>query len=91
MDKTDQVAPVIAVLNRGDGTLAVKAPDLLQDGLEPDAVLIHGPQFYLRLREGGRYGLDEWADLFLNASCASGSALTWRGRGLRRLPSNRTR
>src|SRR5271165_5668163 len=91
MDKADQIAPVIAMLDRRNGALSVKAPDLLQDGLEADAVLIHRPQLDLRRGKGGRYGLDERPDLFLNCSCALGSALTCRGPGLRRLPSRRTR
>ena len=66
MDKTDQVAPVIAMLHRSNGALPVKAPDLLQDRLEADAVLIHGPQLHLRLREGGRYRLDKRSDAFFD-------------------------
>ena len=55
MDKADQVAPVVAVLDRSEGTLSVKTPDLVQDRFQPDAVFIHGPQLNLRLREGCRH------------------------------------
>ena len=91
VDKADEVPPVVAMLDRHNGPLFVKTPDLLQNRLEPYAVLIHGPQFHLRRWEGGSYRLDERADLFLKASCATESAFTCRGRGLRRLPSKRTR
>ena len=91
MDKADEIAPVVAMLDRRNGPLVVKAPDLLQNGLEADAVLIHRPQLHLGCGEGGRYGLDERTDLFLKAAWAAGSAFTCRGRGLRRLPSRRTR
>ena len=91
MDEADQVAPRIAVLHRGERALAVETPDLVQDGLEPDAVLIGGPQLDLRLWEGRRDRAQQRSQLFLKASCAAGSACTWRGRGLRRWPSSRTR
>jgi len=94
MDKADQIAPVIAVLHWRERALPVEAPNFVQDRLEPDAVLVDGPtpqQLNGGLREGGRDGLDERPYLFLNSACWSGSAKTWRGRGLRRLPSRRTR
>ena len=47
MHETHQIAPVVAMLDWRNGPLAVKAPDLLQDGLEPEPVLIHGPQLHL--------------------------------------------
>ena len=52
MDKADQVAPLVAVLDRSEGTLPVDTPDLVQDGLEPNAVFVHGPQLDERLRKG---------------------------------------
>src|SRR5215469_17461221 len=79
------------MLDRSDGLLSVKTPHLLQNRLEPDAVLIHGPQLHLGLGKGGRDRLDERPKLFLNASWAAGSVFTCRGRGLRRLPSKRTK
>jgi hypothetical protein len=90
MDKADQLAPVVTMLHQRSRPLPVKTPDFLQNRLETDAMLIHGPQLHLGLGKGGGYGLDEWADLFLNVSWAEGSALTCRGRGLRRVPSRRT-
>ena len=33
MDEAHQIAPCEAVLHRGEGTLAVKAPDFVQDRL----------------------------------------------------------
>ena len=91
MDEADEGAPVVAVLHRGRGPLPIETPDLVQDRLQTDAVLVDGPEFDLRAREGGRDGLDKRPDVFLKAACCSGSACTWRGRGLRRLPSKRTR
>jgi hypothetical protein len=91
MDKADEVAPVVAVLDRRGGTLAVEAPDLLEDRLQTDAVFIDRPEFDARLGVRGRDCLDERSDLFLKASCSAGSASTCRGRGFRRLPSRRTR
>ncbi len=91
MDKADEIAPLVAVLHGSEGTLPVETPDLVQDRLEPDAVFVDRPELDLRVREGGRDLAEERAELFLKASCAAGSACTWRGRGLRRLPSRRTR
>lgn len=91
MDKPNQIAPFVAVLHRRQRSLAVKTPDLVQDRLEADPVFVHGPDFDLRLGIGGGDRLEEWSQLFLNASCRAGSASTWRGRGLRRLPSRRTK
>jgi hypothetical protein len=79
------------VLDRRGGPLAVEAPDFVQDRLQADAVLVDRPEFDTRLRVGGRDRLDDRPQLFLKAACCSGSAKTWRGRGLSRLPSRRTR
>lgn len=91
MHKTNQVAPVIAVLDRRRWALPVEAPDFVQNGFQADAMLVDGPEFDARLRIRGGDCLDDRTDLFLNATCCSGSARTCRGRGLRRLPSRRTR
>lgn len=91
MDEADQIAPVIAVLHRRRRALAVETPDFLQDRFQADPVLIDGPEFDTRLRVGGGNGPQQRSYVFLNASCWAGSAKTWRGRGLRRLPSRRTR
>lgn len=91
MDKADEIAPVIAVLDRRRGAVTVEAPDLLEDRLQADTVLIDRPELDARLRVGGRDRLDDRPQLFLKAVCCSGSASTWRGRGLSRLPSSRTK
>jgi hypothetical protein len=94
VDKPDEVTPVVAVLDRRRGTPPVEAPDFLENGLQADAVLVSEvdrPALDACLRVRGRDCLDERPQLFLNAACCSGSASTWRGRGLRRLPSSRTR
>ena len=91
LDEADEVAPLVAVLDRGDRSLPVETPDLLQDRLQPDAVLVGRPELDLGVGEGGGDGGDDRADLFLNAAWAPGSAETCRGRGVRRLPSRRTR
>ena len=91
MHEAHQVAPLVAVLHGGERTLAVETPDLLEDRLQPDAVFVDRPELDLRVREGGGDLPQERPELFLKASCSAGSACTWRGRGLRRLPSRRTR
>lgn len=91
MHEPDQVAPVEAVLNGGGGALPVEAPDFVQDGLQADAVLIDAPQLEGGLREGSRYLSQQGPEVFLNACCWAASAATCRGRGMRRLPSSRTR
>jgi hypothetical protein len=83
-------APLIAMLDDGLRTLAAAAPDLPQDGLEPDAMLIHRPQLYHVLWVVGLERLDDGGELFLNAAWAAGSALGWRGRGtFGRMPRRR--
>src|SRR5258708_24212559 len=42
---TDEVAPLVAVLDRGEGALAVEAPDLLQDRLQSNPMFVHRPEF----------------------------------------------
>jgi hypothetical protein len=94
MDETDQVPPVVAVLDRRKRALPVEAPDLVPDRLQANPVLVSevdGPEFHLGMWVRGRDRLDKRPQLFLTAACCLGSARTWRGRGLRRLPSRRTR
>jgi hypothetical protein len=91
VDEADQVAPRVAVLDRRQWALPVEAPHRVQDGFQADAVLVDRPELDLRLGEGGRDLAQERSQFFLNASCAAGSARTCRGRGVRRLPSRRTR
>jgi hypothetical protein len=83
MDEADQVAPLVAVLDRGSGSLAGEAPDLVQDRLEADAMLVDSPRLDARGGEGRRYIPAELADPPLNVACSAGSAArTWRGRGM---------
>jgi hypothetical protein len=94
MDKANEVPPVIAVLDRRGGPRSVETPDCVEDRLQADAVLmseVDGPARDAGLRVRRRDRLDERSELFLKATCCSGSAKTWRGRGLSRLPSRRTR
>ena len=76
MDEADQVAPVVAVLDRSSRTRSVEAPHFLEDRFQPDAVLVDRPEFDARLRVRGRDRLDDWSQLFLNAACSAGSAST---------------
>src|SRR5262249_16158878 len=91
MDEADQVAPGVAMLHRGSRALAIETPDFVQDGFEADPMLIDRPQVDLRLREGRGHAPQQRPYIFLNASCCARSARMWRGRGLRRLPSRRTK
>lgn len=91
LNEAHHVAPLKAVLDRGDRAFAVEAPDLVEDRLQPDAVLVGRPEFDGRVGVGRGDRLDDRPELFLNAACAAGSAKTWRGRGLRRKPSRRTK
>ncbi len=81
MDKAHQIAPVEALLNRGDGALTNRRPDAPQEWLEPNAMFVGGPQFDLGM--GIRRGdcLQQWPQLFLKVSCCSASASACRGRG----------
>jgi hypothetical protein len=54
MDKADQLAPLEAMLDRSERALAVKAPDLVQEWLEADAMLVDRPDFDLGVRKRGR-------------------------------------
>ncbi len=91
MHKPDEIPPLVAMLHGRSRSLAVEAPDFVQDRFQADAVLIDCPELDTRLRVGGCDGLDDRSQLFLKAVCCSGAASTWRGRGLSRLPSRRTR
>jgi hypothetical protein len=82
MDEAEEVAPVVAVLDRSAGPPPVEAPDLLEDRFQADAVLVDRPELDARLREGGRDRLDERPNVFLNSACWCGSASTCRVLGL---------
>src|SRR3954471_8043179 len=76
------VQPLITVVTERDGPLAFGRPDPAQDRLQPDAVLIRGPDLDCRVRVLGPLLGDGLLELFLNASRSSGvAAAGWRGRG----------
>jgi hypothetical protein len=79
--KSIAIAPLVAMVHDRRGALSAGAPDAAEDGLEPDAVLVGGPQLDLllgvRLLQGVRHGREG----FLKATRAAGSAFAWRGRG----------
>src|SRR6185437_972925 len=65
-----------------DRSLAFGRPDPAQDRLQPDAVLIGGPDLNRLVRVLGSCLSDGLLQLFLNASRSSGVAEAgWRGRG----------
>src|SRR5262249_47370114 len=72
----DEVAPGVAVWAGGEGPLATRRPDLVQDRLEADTVFIDGPHLAPRLGAGHRHSTDQLADPPLNASWAAESAWT---------------
>ena len=77
----DEVAPFIAVLDRRQHPLAREAPDLLQDGLEPDAMFVVGPDLDGGRGKGGRDLTGKRSEPPLKASCSPASAWTCRRRG----------
>src|SRR3954465_1744016 len=82
LDEGGNVEPLVAVVAERDGPLTLGRPDPAQDRLQPDAVLVRGPDPDRRVRVlGPRLG-DGLLQLFLNASRSSGVAEAgWRGRG----------
>ena len=63
MDEADEVAPLIAMLDRRVlRALAGKGPDLLEDGLQADAVLVQRPRRDHRLRMGSGHITAQLAD-----------------------------
>ena len=90
------VQPLIAVVAERDRPLTLGRPDPAQDRLQPDAVLVRGPDLDRFVRVLGARLSDGLLQLFLNASRSSGVAEAgWRGRGfctdqsiaLQRLPA----
>lgn len=49
------------MLHRRDRSLPVETPDLLEDGLEANAVLVDRPQLDRRVRESGCHLPQQWA------------------------------
>jgi hypothetical protein len=54
MHEANQIAPGIAMLDRGELALTGQRPDLVQDGLQTNAVFVNGPELDARLRKGHR-------------------------------------
>jgi hypothetical protein len=52
------------VLHRRERPLAVETPDLVQDGLQSDAMFVDGPELDLGLGKGGGDSLNERAEFF---------------------------
>src|SRR3954470_11637448 len=76
------VQPLVAVVTQRDGPLPLGRPHPAQDRLQPNAVLIGGPDLDRRVRVLGSRLSDGLLQLFLNASRSSGVAEAgWRGRG----------
>ena len=65
MDKADEVAPLVAMLDRRDGRWPSRAPDLAQDRFQPNAVFVDGPQLDGRVGEGRRDLAQQWAQTLL--------------------------
>ena len=67
---------------RRDGPLTLGRPHPSDDRLQPDTVLIRGPDLDRLVRVLGRFLGDDRGQLFLNAARSSGVAEAgWRGRG----------
>ena len=69
-------------MTKRDRPLTFGRPHPADDRLQPDAVLIRGPDLDRLVRVLGPRLSDGLLQLFLNASCSSGVAEAgWRGRG----------
>src|SRR4051794_16484220 len=76
------VQPLVTVVTQCDRPLTFGRPHPAQDRLQPNAVLIRGPDLDRRVRVLGPLLGDGLLQLFLNASRSSGvAAAGWRGRG----------
>src|SRR3954471_9450842 len=76
------VPPLVPVVAQCDRPLTFGRPHPAQDLLQPNAVLIRGPDLNRRVRVLGSRLSDRLLQLFLNASRSSGVAEAgWRGRG----------
>src|SRR3954465_8870606 len=77
------VQPLGAGVNPRDRPLAFGRPHPPDDRLQPNAVLIRGPDLNRLVRVLGRFLGNDRGQLFLNVSRSSGvAAAGWRGRGL---------
>ena len=68
------VQPLVPVVTERDRSLAFGRPHPSDDRLQPDAVLIRGPDLDQLVRVLGSRLSDGLLQLFLNASCSSGVA-----------------
>ncbi len=88
-DKSVEIQPLVAVLNRHTWSPAFERPYFPKQRFETNPMLVHTPQFDLRLGVLSLHITHDARELFLNASCAAASALAWRGRGVCRLKPSR--
>src|SRR3954452_11282701 len=76
------IEPLVAVVTERDGALTVGRPHPAQDRLQPEAVLVGGPDLNRLVRVLRSFLGDGLLQLFLNAARSSGvAAASWRGRG----------
>ncbi len=76
------VQPLVAVVTKRDRPLAFGRPHPPDDRLQPNAVLIRGPDLNRFVRVLCRFLGNDRGQLFLNVSHSSGvAAAGWRGRG----------
>src|SRR3954471_9084109 len=76
------IEPLVAVVTERDGPLTVGRPHPAQDRLQPEAVLVGGPDLNRLVRVLRSFLGDGLLQLFLNAARSSGvAAAGWRGRG----------
>src|SRR3954468_13268444 len=82
LDEGGHIKPLVAVVTKCDGPLTFGRPHPPDDRLQPNAVLIRGPDFDRLVRVLCRFLRDHRGQFFLNTSRSSGVAEAgWRGRG----------
>jgi hypothetical protein len=82
LDEGRDVQPLITVVAERNRPLTLGRPDPAQDRLQPDTVLVRGPDLNRLVRGLGCFLGNNRSQLFLNASRSSGVAEAgWRGRG----------
>src|SRR5260370_33129007 len=94
MHEADEGAPREAMLDRGQRALAVNTPDLVQDGLEANAMLVDRPELNLRVREGDRHLPQHGAQVGPKLGLGhrvSPSAANWAARGAAGVSANERR
>jgi len=80
LHKRVDIEPLEALLHRHSWSRPFAHPDAAQDRLEPDAMLIGGPQLHCGIRERLLQLVQALWKVFLKASWVVGSALACRGR-----------